>query len=113
MSIQAGNSEGSGMLCARIILRAQGTVEIVCNGGGCVLKDGMVMGMLLVLGFRCANGSEITLLEILVMRIDARECVGMVAGMLLVLGFGCTNGSEETAPFEIPVTRTDAREGVR
>ena len=43
-------------------------VEIVCGGGGRTPKDGMGMGMLLVFGFECTNGSEIVTFEIPVMR---------------------------------------------
>ena len=49
----SGNVDLSG-----IILQARGTAEIVCGGDGHAPKDGMAMGMLLVLGFECMNDSE-------------------------------------------------------
>ena len=42
-------------------------MEIVCGGDGRAPKEGMAMGMLLVLSFECTNGSEeIVTFEILV-----------------------------------------------
>ena len=60
----------------------RGMAEIVCGGDGHAPKEGMAMGMLLMLGSECVNSSEIT------SQYNVNRCknvLGMAADMLRAL----------------------------